>query len=366
MTSWRRHARWLVTRGLALFVVGAVGPAAGWQVTSNLVYATAATRAHSGGGTTHLLLDVYAPDEPSGRERPTLVLVHGGSFVAGDKTSPEIVDAACYFAERGWVCAAINYRLTADDPPVPWWVELYGDPQLSAAYAAVVDTKRAMRWVRTHAGEWQVDPRRLAVLGHSAGAFCAVLAAITDEDDFANDAGTGVPDLYPEQSGKPNAAVEVSGGDAMFDAEYDAADPPLMIWHGDADTVVPYTNALAVAAQCAAHGIPYRFCTLAGKQHGAETWLATVDGRNIKERTEDFLDRFFKLRVALACATDGPVLSWPGLTNARYQVLSAPTLDVAFTNLLLVQATSETVRVSLSGTNRPAAFLRVRILSGQW
>ena len=58
-----------------------------------------------------LLLDLYKPVGDANCNRPCLVLIHGGSWVAGSKEDVDIVNIAIDFAEKGWVVAAINYRL---------------------------------------------------------------------------------------------------------------------------------------------------------------------------------------------------------------------------------------------------------------
>ena len=338
--------------------------AGGVTVETNVTYAVGAVNAHGGGGTRDLKLDVYRPAE-SERTGSALVLVHGGGFTGGDRTSPDMVDAALYFAQRGWVCFSIDYRLTTDDPPAPWWVELQGDPVLNAAHAATVDTKRAVRWVRARAADYGCDTNRIAALGHSAGAYCVVLASVTDEADFANDAGTATPDQWPDRRGKLNAGVEVSGGLEWYASAFDASDPPLMIWHGDADTVVPYSEAEEIAAECVAHRIPHRFFTLAGKDHGVETWLALHEGRDVKAHAYEFLGRFFDLHVDIAEGGVGAVrLTWPSVSNAVYDVRSAGSMSQPFTNVVKPAVTSmaDTCAVDLP-MSAATEFYRVGVLS---
>ena len=60
-----------------------------------------------------LLMDIYYPNltiDPS-PERPFIMIVHGGGFQGGDKNEGGIVDLCIFLAERGYVCASINYRL---------------------------------------------------------------------------------------------------------------------------------------------------------------------------------------------------------------------------------------------------------------
>ena len=62
---------------------------------------------------TPLKLDVYFPDNET-LDRPVFMFIHGGGFVGGTKTKPEIVEMANYYASRGWVFVSIDYR-TAEE-----------------------------------------------------------------------------------------------------------------------------------------------------------------------------------------------------------------------------------------------------------
>lgn len=341
-------------------------PSAASAVTlePDVVYAVAATNGHSG-DTRDLRLDVYHPAAATGS---ALVLIHGGGFTGGTRTSADMVQAATYFAQRGWTCFSIDYRLTTDDPPAPALIELIGDPVVTAAYAATVDTKRAIRWLRAQAVGYGVDTNRIAALGHSAGAYCTLMAAITDESDFPNDTGLGPPDQWAAHRANLNAAVEVSGGIGTnglgLAGEFDAADPPLMIWHGDSDNTVPYAQALLVQSECLDHHIPYRLHTLAGKDHGQPTWTALYDGQGLLPHALDFLDLFFALRLDLALTSTTVTLTWPSLSNAVYTLQSTPALAVPFTNTIPVTAATDTCSTPFP---RPPsqAFYRLTIQSGQ-
>ena len=81
---------------------------AGVSTTSDVVYGSAP---NISGQTITLRFDLYEPTGDTVTERPAIVWVHGGSFSSGDKTSPELVDEANTFAEKGYVNASINYRL---------------------------------------------------------------------------------------------------------------------------------------------------------------------------------------------------------------------------------------------------------------
>jgi len=335
-------------------------------VDRGVVYAQGSINAHTTPQTTNLLLDVYRPADPADVTGNALVLIHGGSFETGDRTSIDMVDAAAYFANRGWTCFSIDYRLMPDDPPAPAWVEALGDPLLNAAHAAMVDAKRAIRWVRMQAAAYGCSSNRVAGLGHSAGAFCVIQTCITDEDDYANDGGTSIPDQWAGYSGRLNAGVEVSGGTSTNVFEFDSGDPPLMLWHSLNDDVVPYAQALAVRNECIDHRIPHRLCTVTGVLHGAATWTALYEGRGVKEHASDFLNLFFDLHVSIEAETDTVTLTWPSVSNAVYDIRSAPHLPLPSTHSGLPVVTSAAdLCTAVVPALQPTGFYRVGIRSGQ-
>ena len=110
------------------------------------------------------LLDVVRPSAP-GERRPALLQIHGGGWVIGDKRE-QGQPLMTHLASRGWVCFAINYRLS---------------PQATFP-DHIVDVKRAIRWIREHAAEYGADPDFLCVTGGSAGGHLAALAAVSAND----------------------------------------------------------------------------------------------------------------------------------------------------------------------------------------
>jgi len=100
-------------------------------------------------------LDVYAPEE-EGRERAAVVFVHGGAFMDGHRNRTDRIysNVPLYLACNGVVGINIGYRLGKD----------VGYP------GATEDVGRAVGWTHAHADELGIDPRRIFLMGHSAGA----------------------------------------------------------------------------------------------------------------------------------------------------------------------------------------------------
>lgn len=122
-----------------------------------------------------LQLDLYLPVQPKAGPVPGIVFVHGGGWRAGVRAN--FAPMAIRMAERGYAAATISYRLSPE--------ALYP--------AAVQDARAAVRWMRTHAAEYGIDPSKIAIGGGSAGGQIAALAGVSgDSVRFDPDGGPGV------------------------------------------------------------------------------------------------------------------------------------------------------------------------------
>ena len=94
---------------------------------------------------------------------PCILWIAGGGWTEVDHNVwlPELV----YFAKKGYVVASVSYSL-----PATWFF-----PEM------LIDIKQAIRYLKAHAGEWQIDADRIAVMGESAGGHLAALAAATGD-----------------------------------------------------------------------------------------------------------------------------------------------------------------------------------------
>ncbi len=110
------------------------------------------------------LLDVYVPAETPPRGAPVLLQVHGGGWTIGNKDQQGI-PLMQHLAAKGWVCVAINYRLSPK----------YAFP------AHVIDVKKAIAWIKEHIEAYGGDPDYLAITGGSAGGHLCALAALTPD-----------------------------------------------------------------------------------------------------------------------------------------------------------------------------------------
>lgn len=137
-----------------------------------------------------LLLDLALP-HPTGRLRPAIVYLHGGSWRHGKKS----LGAPRRAAQRGFVAISIDYRLA---PRHKW-------------PAQIEDAKCAVRWLRAQADELKVDPARIGAQGSSAGAQLAMLLGTLDEGVCE---GTGG---WADHSSRVQAVVSFAGPSNMLD-----------------------------------------------------------------------------------------------------------------------------------------------------
>jgi hypothetical protein len=139
-----------------------------------------------------LKLDLYLPncDDPSHlSKRPLILVIHGGAFIAGDKTEASIQYTCRQFAKRGYVAASINYRLgfVADEqlwncnyPNYSCIFATDSSEWYRAYYRGVQDAKGALRYLLNRADNYRIDPSNVFLTGESAGAFISLGAALLD------------------------------------------------------------------------------------------------------------------------------------------------------------------------------------------
>ncbi len=242
----------------------------GVTTTPDITYGSAVTQA---GATQSLELDLYAPTGDTVTSRPAIVWVHGGSFCCGNKTSPEIVDQANVFATKGFVAASIEYRLAPGGCSA-------GGPTatcITAIQHALDDAQAAVAFLRANAATYGIDATRIAINGTSAGAITALNVGYSNEES-PNSAVT--------------AAVSLSGAHIL--GAFTPGDAPALMFHGSADTVVPYAWAVTTRDQAKAANLTALLTTWDGAGH-----VPYVQNRQqIIDQTTNFLYHMMSLRFA--------------------------------------------------------------------
>lgn len=135
-----------------------------------------------------LRLDIYTPPGVPG-PTPCVVWIHGGSWSGGDKS--QIWSDAYYLTAGGLTVAAINYRLSSQ----AIWP------------AQIQDCKGAVRWLRAHAAQYNIDPARIGAYGPSAGAHLASMVGVSgDVAELEGDVGGNLG-----QSSRVQAVADLFG-----------------------------------------------------------------------------------------------------------------------------------------------------------
>jgi len=162
-----------------------------------------------------LSLDVYLRDGL--KSAPVVLYVHGGGWVAGDKSRALFKPAK--LVPEGYLFASMNYRFR---------------PHASLSEMAQ-DVANATVWMRDHAAQYGGDPSQLFIMGHSAGAH--LVAAVATNERFMKAAGGSLSDLtgvIPIDTAMYNVPLALDGGGAA-QSEAFGSDPaawtPVSAWH---------------------------------------------------------------------------------------------------------------------------------------
>jgi acetyl esterase/lipase len=246
-------------------------------------------------------LDIWKRgDLPDDARAPVVLQVHGGAWTVGRKEG-QAYPLMAHLAECGWVCVAINYRLS----PRATWPD------------HIVDVKRALAWVRANIDRHGGDPDFVAITGGSAGGHLSALAALTPNlpvyQPGFEDADTRVVAAVPfygvydftNRHGDANPQLEALLARRVFktriDDDRDAWDlaspishvradaPPFFLLHGTNDTVVPVEQGRNFArALGETSGQPVVFAELPRAQHAFDA-LPSVRAHHTVRAVERFL-----------------------------------------------------------------------------
>jgi acetyl esterase/lipase len=207
--------------------------------TSNITYGSAVDQ---DGQTATLRLDLYEPAGDTVTARPAIVWVHGGSFCCGSKTSPELVEEANAFARKGYVSVSIDYRLV-EDGCTPG-ADL--GRCITAIGHAREDAQTAVRFLRSQAATYRIDPDRIAIGGSSAGAITALNVGYSPENPG--------PGQHQGFSSAVRAVQSISGAE-LASGPINAGDAPALLFHGTNDGLVPYSWATDTVDRATAAGL---------------------------------------------------------------------------------------------------------------
>jgi acetyl esterase/lipase len=253
--------------GAALAPASAIAATDEVRRTNAVVYGTAPVQAPSA-GSARLLLDLYQPARRSSRPRPVVIVIHGGGFVGGIRSDPNATRVSRALAQRGVVVASIDYRLRDQRPVLsrriaPLARAFPQGPLATAVVAAADDTLTAIDYLRSRAKRFNIDMRRLGLVGSSAGAITADhVAYVLDDYGIARPPIRFVASLWGGIYAQAPAG-RTGGGAGMLER----GDAPLFAVHGDADQLVPVGLSDALVARARAVGVRTEYHRVPGGTH---------------------------------------------------------------------------------------------------
>lgn len=250
-----------------------------YEVIPNLTYFIA-NRAE-------LKLDVYRPREPKG-PTPVVMLIHGGGWVEGSKEG-SVLNVFPYL-QMGFAAVNVEYRLG----------------RVSPAPAAVEDCLCALHWIGRNAKKYSFDLNKVVVTGGSAGGHLALTTGmIPDSAGLANECASeddddpgwrgpwtspapkvaaiinffGITDVWDILQGPNIRSYAVSWFGSQPNQEALAKRvspmtyvrpglPPVLTIHGDADPLVPYSDAVQLHEALTKAGVRNQLLTIPGGKHG--------------------------------------------------------------------------------------------------
>lgn len=276
--------------------------------------------------------DVYRL--PGDDVRPVIVFIHGGGLITGGRGGPYLEQRKRYL-DSGYVIVSIDYRL-APETKLPGIIE---------------DVRDAIKWVRAAGPElYKIDPKRVAVVGQSAGGYLTLMAGFTVEPrpqaliafygygDVDGDWYAKPHEIYrktrplftKEEAYKAIGRKETTNGgtkgrsnfytycrqNGLWPKEVVGFDPakqprefdrfcpirnvtrdypPTLLLHGDKDIDVPHAQSVAMAAELKRVGVVHEFISIKGGGHG-------FDARGMKDADVaaafDRIETFLKIHVA--------------------------------------------------------------------
>jgi poly(3-hydroxybutyrate) depolymerase len=181
-----------------------------------------------------LLLDYYTVPTDTFKMKPTIVLVHGGGFTAGQRNGGDEKGISTYLAKLGFNVASIDYRLSQKGKS--FGCDCAASIKINTYTEAVADLSKAINYLTKGVKPFHVDSSKIFLIGSSAGAE-TVLNFLFMRYDYR------FKDLpYPDAT--IIGAISLSGAVVDENNIYAGNKVPLLFFHGMKDTVVPYgTNA---------------------------------------------------------------------------------------------------------------------------
>lgn len=203
------------------------------------------------------LADLYLPS--SGKPAPAILLIHGGGW-SGKERRADMTGIARSLAKRGYFVMNATYRLTPE-----WKFPAQRD-----------DLEQAILFMRSNAKDLNIDTSRLATFGYSAGGHLAALIGLNPANGVKAIVAGGAPtDLAFWPDGKLTGQLlggPVKGKEKIYREASPVHDvtnnsPPVFIYHGTKDDLVPLEHPKAFIAALQKHGVEHEVYWVEGRSH---------------------------------------------------------------------------------------------------
>ncbi len=259
------------------------------------------------GGHANQVLDIYLPENPSGKPLPLMIWIHGGAWMGGSHANPPVL----YLLKEGFAVASIQHRFSSH---AIWPAQSY-------------DCKSAIRFLRSNAKKYNFDPDRFGIGGDSSGGHLAAFIGTSgDVKELEGDLGvTGVSSrvqavvdwfgptdfLLMKKQSAPGSMIDhdapnspesmLLGGAVQEKAELaknanpltyiDKKDPPFLIMHGDNDQLVPLGQSIVLSKALIDAGVEVTMQTIPGAAHEGQEFHSAESRQIILQ----FLTRHLKV-----------------------------------------------------------------------
>jgi alpha-L-fucosidase 2 len=249
-------------------------------------------------GAVSLKLDASIPEGKG--PFPAVILVHGGGWRNGDKAT-YVKPVFKPLSDAGFAWFSINYRMAPD--------HIYP--------AAVDDLVTAVRWLKQHAREYHVDPKRIALCGESAGGQLVALVGARYGKQLGVRAvvpvypPTDMEELHSGREKTPAGNQAINGFLGLKGPGPEATKllreaspvtwvkrdmPPYLLIHGTGDKTVPYSQSTTLQAKMKAAGAKCDLFTVEGAPHGWGAWEKDPAMRKYQPYLIDWLKRTMRVR----------------------------------------------------------------------
>ena len=252
------------------------------SVEKNISYKT---KLQAGTKTRYYLMDLYQPAEDTSLYRPLIIWIHGGGFKFGTKKTRGTPLWSSSFAQRGYVCAAVNYRLSKKRP-----LARFND-LADGCYEGIEDIQEVVSFLKKNSRLYHIDTNRIVLAGNSAGGIIALQAVYSSLAELSKLAGRTDSLTATISYNNMRIAAVINFWGAVFDPSWlQHANIPVVSVHGSKDRVVPYDHkgplfgSLVIHLQADLLHIPNELKTYEGWGHELQKHFNPIlTGRKAKK-----------------------------------------------------------------------------------